>query len=280
MKDSHFTSLNPQHNLFGELKGTAPVWWQFIKENIKPGGFYVDIRKDNSLNVYYNGGSLLKITLLRGGINGKIHEFYLGRTGSKYIDYELPHLPAETDSIKKRIALRYRDTSESGIKARLVCSSGVNYIDSEFAYPEIVGKKINGKGKEVPNYLTTRIDLTKIENGKIIFVELKRIEDSRLLTNEYENRRPEILSQMEAYNQFTKKYKQEIIDYYKTLFAIKRDLEILPSGLAGKDNINDYELCEDVELYIEPYNKLNQARLRRIEAIKTILDRNNIVHNL
>jgi len=280
VSDSHFTSLNPRHKLFEELKGTIPVWWQFIKENIKPGGFYVDIRKDNSLNVYYNGGSLLRITLSRGGIRGKIHEFYLGRTGSKYIDYVLYHLPEDADSIKKRIALRYSDASESGIKARLICSSEANYIDSEFAFPEMVGKRVNSKGKEVTDYLTTRIDLTKIENGKIIFVELKRIEDNRLLTNEYENGSPEILSQMEAYNQFTKKYKQKIIKYYKTLFEIKRDLGILPLNLASIDNIDDYELCQDVELYIEPYNKLNQARIRRIEAIKTILNRNNIVHNL
>ncbi len=280
MGDSHFTSLNPQHKLFEEFKGTAPAWWQFIKENLKPGGFYVDIRKDNSLNVYYNGGSLLKITLLRGKFKGKIHESYLGKTGSKYIDYELAHLPADADSIKKRIALRYNDTSESGIKARLICSSGANYIDSEFAFPEIIGKRINSKGKEVLDYQTTRIDLTKIENGKIIFVELKRIEDSRLLTNEYEDGSPEILSQMKVYNQFTKNHKQEIIDYYKTLFVIKRDLGILPPSIADIDNIDDYELCEDVELYIEPYNKQNQARIRRIEAIKTILNKNNIVHNL
>lgn len=75
MKDRHFASLDSQHKLFEELKETVPVWWQFIKENIKPDGFYIDIRKDNSLNVYYNGGSLLKITLSRGGIKGKIHEF-------------------------------------------------------------------------------------------------------------------------------------------------------------------------------------------------------------
>lgn len=186
----------------------------------------------------------------------------MGRTGSKYIEYELPHLSVDTNSIKKRIALKYSDTSESGIKARLICSSGANYIDSEFAFPEIVGKKVNGKGKEVPDYQRTRIDLTKIENGIIIFVELKLIEDSRLLTNEYENGSQEILSQMEAYNQFTKKHKQEIIDYYKTLFAIKRDLGLLPPSMAGIDNLDDYEFCENVELYIEPYNKLTPARIR------------------
>ena len=86
MKNSHFTSLNPKDELFKKLKENNPTWWQFVKDNIKPGGFYVDIRKNNSLNVYYNGGSLLKITLSKGLIKGKIHQYYLGIVGSKYID--------------------------------------------------------------------------------------------------------------------------------------------------------------------------------------------------
>jgi hypothetical protein len=272
------TSLNeldPQHKLFEELKSTAPAWWQFVKENIKPDGFYVDVRKDNTLNVYYNGGSVLKLTFPKreNRIKGTIHESYLGRTGS---DYKLPHLPADADSIKKKIALnsKYSYTSENGIKARLISSHGANYIDSEFAFSEIVGKTVNGKGEG------TRIDLTKIEDGKIIFVELKRIQDGRLLTKEYENGNPEILRQMKEYNQFTKKHKQEIIDYYKTLFKIKRDLEILPPGLEDINDLDGYDLSENVELYIEPYAELNKKRSRRIDAIKTILNRHNIVHNL
>lgn len=280
MRDSHFTSLNPKYELFEKLKRSNPSWWQFVKENIKPGGFYVDIRKDNSLNVYYNGGSLLKIILMQGEIKGKIHEYYLGKTGSKYVNYELNSLPEDANTIKERIASRYSDTSENGIKARLICASGENYIDSEFAYPEAIGKKKDKNGKEVTTYLTTRIDLTKLENGKIVFVELKRIEDGRLLTNEYENGEPEILSQMKAYHQFINLHKQEITNYYKTLFVIKHDLGILPKSLIGMDNIEDYELCNNVELYIEPYSFLTPKRERRVEAIKTILNKSNIIHNL
>ena len=280
MTSNHFTTLRNDHPLFQRLKNENPTWWSFVKENIKPEGFYIDIRKDNSLNVYYNGGSLLKITLSRGEIKGKIHEYYLQETGSKYVDYELSHLPEDADSIKKRIATKFSDSSESGIKARLICTPNANYIDSEFAYPEIIGKKKDKNGKEVITYLTTRIDLTKLENGKIVFVELKRVEDGRLLTNEYENGEPEILSQMKAYHQFMNAHKQEITNYYKTLFDIKRKLGILPESLAKIENINDYVLCEDVELYIEPYSCLNPGRTRRIKAIRTILDRNNIIHNL
>lgn len=141
MKDDHLKLLNPQHKLFEELKESDPVWWQFIKENIKSGVFYVDIRKNNSLNVYYNGGSLLKVSLSQGKIKGKIHESYLGSSGSKYIDYTLSHLPQDAENIKCRILKRYDNTSESGIKARLIGLADANYIDSEFAFSEIIEKK-------------------------------------------------------------------------------------------------------------------------------------------
>jgi len=280
MIKDHFTTLKNNHPLFLKLKTENPVWWQLIKENIKQGSFYVDIRKDNSLNVYYNGGSLLKIILSRGKINCKIHEYYLGKTGSKYINYDPNYLPENGDDIKGRIASRYSDTSENGIKARLICDPNTNYIDSEFAYPEVIGKIKNKHEKEVTAYKTTRIDLTKLENDKIVFVELKRIQDSRLLTNEYERGKPEILDQMEAYHRFIKAHKEEIIVYYKTLFSIKRNLDILPKSMMNITNIDNYELGENVELYIEPYTNLNPKRIQRIEAIKTILDHNNIVHNL
>jgi hypothetical protein len=254
------STLKNDGPLFQKLKTENPTWWQFIKENIKPGGFYVDIRKDNSLNVYYNGGSLFKITISRGKINCKIHEYYLGKPGSKYIRYEDPdRLPIDVDNIKEKIESRYSNTSENGIKAKLICDPNAKYIDSEFAHQN------------------TRIDLTKLENGKIVFVELKRIQDGRLSSRDV----PEILSQMEAYRQFIKDNEQEITDYYKTLFTIKHDLGILPQSMINITNIDDYKLGEDVELYIAyaDLNDLNQKR-KRIKDIKTNLDNNNIIHNL
>lgn len=278
MRNSHFVSLNPKDELFKKLKGENPDWWQFVKDNIQPDGFYVDIRKNNTLNVYYNGGSLLRIRLSRGVIKGEIHEKYLGRGGSKYVDYNLDCLPKEAEVIKERIASHFNADSENGIKARLINAPNANYIDSEFAYPEFIGTTINGVAK----YKTTRIDLTKLENGKIIFVELKRIKDGRLLNNEYENGSPEILAQMQAYHQFITLHKQEITDYYKTLFIIKHQLGILPLSLKHIDNINDYSLSENVELYIDstPYTKITSKRKKRFNAIKSILDKHNIIHNL
>lgn len=193
MSSNHFTTLRNDYLLFQKFKNENPFWWQFIKENIKPEDFYVDVRKDNSLNVYHNGGSLLKITISKGDISCKIHEYYVGKAGSKYVSYDPNYLSKNVDKIKVRIASRYSDTSESGIKARSICDPNSNFIDSEFAYPEVVGKVKNKQGKNVPAYQTTRIDLTKLENGKIVFVELKRIRDRRLLTNQHEHGKPEIL---------------------------------------------------------------------------------------
>jgi hypothetical protein len=280
MSRNHFTNLRNDHLLFQKLKNENLSWWQYIKENIKPGGFYVDVHKGNSLNVYYNGGSLLKVTISRGNISCKIHEYYLGKTGSKYVSYDPNRLSEDVDKIKTRIEAHYKDSSENGIKARLICDANAKYIDSEFAYPEVVGRKKDKNGKEVTAYQTTRIDLTKLENSKIVFVELKRIQDGRLLTAEYERGNPEILCQMKTYHEFIKVHKQEITDYYRTLFTIKRNLDILPKSMINMVNIDDYELSENVELYIEPYADLNPERNRRIEAIKTILDNHNIVHNL
>ncbi|WP_071145256.1 hypothetical protein [Bacteroides ihuae] len=259
---SYFTALNISHRLFERLKTENPAWWRFVKDNIKIGDFYVDIRKDNSLNIYYNGGALLKITSSKNKINCRIHEYYLGKTGSRYVEYDPNRLPDDANTIKARIASRYSNTSENGIKAKLICDPNTKYIDSEFAY------------------LTTRIDLTKLENDNIIFVELKRIEDGRLLTNKYEKGEPKILSQMRAYRQFVNTHKQEIIDYYKILFTIKHSLGILPQSLSSIENIDNYGLSEDVELYIEPYSLLTAKREKRIEAIKTILNKNNVIHNL
>ena len=271
MTKDHFKTLRNDHLLFQKLKTENPAWWQFIKKNIKPGGFYVDVRKDNSLNVYYNGGSLAKITLLGGNFNGKMHESYLGKTGSKYDDYDLQCLSEEeAGAMIKKIEKRFSGTSESGIKARLICDPDAHYIDSEFAYP----KDIDNDNPAI------RIDLTKLESGKIIFVELKRIQDGRLLTDEYEDGSPEILNQMKAYHKFIKDRKQDITDYYKKLFIIKRDLGILPQNIAHIDNIDHHTLSEDIELYIEPYSSSTPARERRVKAIRTILKKNSIINNL
>ena len=75
-------------------------------------------------------------------------------------------------------------TSEKFIQGSLILKGRDKYLDSEFAHRLYVGQN-----------KTVRIDLVKVENGFIVFEELKRIGDYRL-RNMMGN--PEILEQIEG----------------------------------------------------------------------------------
>ena len=53
-----FETLNPNAPLFSELKSGKYAWWENIKQN---HDLYIEIRKDNNINVYFQGGSVVKL---------------------------------------------------------------------------------------------------------------------------------------------------------------------------------------------------------------------------
>ena len=52
-----FDTLNPDATIFQELKKN-PSWWVRFKNN---PSLYIEIRKDNQVNVYFEGGSVARI---------------------------------------------------------------------------------------------------------------------------------------------------------------------------------------------------------------------------
>ena len=111
-----FSSINPNAKLFQELKTQMPDWWiRLIDDN----DLYINIRKDNSINVYYHGGSLARIEFKRNAFKARIHQKYLGdfqprgktKNGtdkSKYDLLNVSSLDKETiESIKARIKILY-----------------------------------------------------------------------------------------------------------------------------------------------------------------------------
>jgi len=240
------TKLKIDHPLFKKLKNEPPRWWQNLKSDPE---LYIDIRKNNSLNVYYNGGSLMTLS---GA--GK----YIARINIEYIPLEKEnnYLPfnfedknitlntvktiainnfsaATRERIKARIRMSNSNHSEKGIQGQYVIRANNRmknvtgfFIDTEFQHD------------------AKRIDLVwvDIKTKTIAFVELKTIGDDRLYIDRKQAAET-IDEQLKKYYEFVRENKEELLKYYNKVFAIKKDLGILPA-FVEESSLAGYELIE------------------------------------
>jgi hypothetical protein len=231
--------LDVDHRLFKSLVTDRPFWWEAFR---KDPNIYIDIRKDNKINVYYNGGAIIQELKHNGkSYTGKINYKYLlpAKSGdiklkmsTSVFDIEkvsfgflkMHDFEKALERIKVNISNHYPANSEYGIQARFILKTG-NFLDSEFTFKN-------------ENY-NHRIDLIWIDTTRrvILPVELKTMGDSRLYTDE-------ITKQLETYARFSKEFKEEIEKYYQKMFIIKKNLGILPEGLDGIDSLAGYKLQE------------------------------------
>lgn len=271
-------SLDPSAKLFVELKKQNPEWWSLLCNDKE---VYIHIRKDNYINAYYYGGSIIKLEYKRGEFVGETHHKYYeelmpDRDPKKtYMRVELNKFDKATmEHIKKKIREEYSDRnskkkySEKKLQGEMIINNP-NYIDSEFQFNVAEGVD------------KLRIDLTELSYGTIRFIELKLITDSRLLNLKSQSGKkednPEIVSQMKKYNCFIKSQEKGILCYYKKLLKIRKSL-----GLNTPD-FKSITVCESAKLIIKnTYKNENEseAQKRRIEAIKRILKSENIEYEL
>ena len=258
-------SLNKEAEIYKELK-KQPDWWQRL---LSVKGVYVEIRKDDIVDVYYEGGRMAELRCKCKRITATCHPKYLGMdvpTGSnpKYVDC-LKNLKNNPTFITQNIQAIYsqkdgkneEDISEKKIQGDMICRQNPLFLDSEFAHRYEIGKR-----------QTIRFDLVTIKSNQLIFIELKRIKDNRMLNKEdYE---PEILKQMDKYQKFIKVNKDKLLDYYKTLYEIKSSLK-LP---VPECEIEKLSVCEVPHLIIiNTYKSLGKRRKDRIAQMKEILDK-------
>lgn len=227
--------LQVDHILFEELSNNPPQWWNNLKSD---KDLCIQIRKDNSIDVYFNGGALITGLKYDGRqFNGAIHKKYIPVKGGTYVKYlfnngiaELSPVetikidnfsPTTIKAIKERICLFYSDDSEKGIQYKFI-KNDPSFIDSEFEYKD--------KAK------TIRIDLVRADTKikQIVFVEVKTIGANCLKNNE-------IVKQMKGYKEFIESKEQELLLYYKKVVAIKRRLGILSDFLKNK-KIEEYTI--------------------------------------
>lgn len=272
-----FDILKPEAKIFQELKKN-PSWWARFKND---SSLYIEIRKDNQVNVYFEGGSVARIHYCSK--HKKLQVF----THHKYLNLPAPSKsnayiecsgiidePKETnseilvcDKVIERVKTCYSQKhaingivdkekwSEKFIQGTLITQSSDFHLDSEFAYNDATDKN--------------RIDLIRCDKGVITFVELKRIADGRMLHKTDES--PEIVDQMNRYKDFITKYSVELLAYYQKLYDVKAELG-LPVPQIRPSSINP----EPHLLIFDNWTKETTGRRIHRERLIDILNRKHI----
>ena len=88
MANVTFETLNPNAPLFFELKSGNYSWWENIKNDSR---LYIEIRKDNYINVYFEGGNVAKLEYRSkdNTIQTTTHSKYLHGNGDDYVECSL-----------------------------------------------------------------------------------------------------------------------------------------------------------------------------------------------
>ena len=276
-----FNTLKPEAKIFNELKKN-PSWWVRFKND---SSLYIEIRKDNQVNVYFEGGSVARIHYCSKHKQLQVftHHKYLNlpapSKSNAYIECSgIIDESMETDSeilvcdkIIERVKTCYSQKhaingivdkekwSEKFIQGTLITQSSEFHLDSEFAYNDATDKN--------------RIDLIRCDNGVISFVELKRIADGRMLHKTDES--PEIIDQMTRYRDFVDKYSDELLSYYQNLYDIKVDLG-LPVPQVRPSSINP----EPLLFIFDNWTKETTRRRIHRERLIDILNREHIIFRI
>ena len=263
-----FNRLKSDSKIFEELKKN-PSWWTRFKND---KSLYIEIRKDNQVNVYFEGGSIARIHYCSK--HKKLQVF----THHKYLNLPAPSKsnayiecsgiidkPIKKDSeilvcdtIFERIRTIYSQKisinnkekwSEKFIQGSLIVQSSAFHLDSEFAYNDDISQN--------------RIDLVRCDNGVVTFVELKRMSDGRMLHKTDES--PEIVEQMLRYRSFILRYSNELLDYYQKIYDIKVGLQLpVPKSRPTSINPEPHLLIFDTWEKNTPGRDTHRHRLQEI----------------
>lgn len=263
-----FDTLKPDARIFLEL-GKEPAWWKRFKED---PSLYIEIRKDNQVNVYFQGGSVARIHFCskKNRLQLFTHYKYLGMSApSKASLYEECSEKIEgcLEEVLERVKKEYSQKhqidgvvpkekwSEKYIQGTLIVQSRHCHLDSEFAY-------IDGE-------TNNRIDWVRCDDGNVTFVELKRMDDGRMLHET--DATPEVVFQMNRYKQFIEKYKPQLLLYYQKLYEIKKSL-----GLPVPD-FKPASINETPELLIfDRWEKNTIDRDKHRNRLRKILEKEQI----
>lgn len=254
--------LDAENGLFNRLTEEPPDWW---KNLVSDRDIYIDIRKNNKISAYTNGGSILSLSGARK-YTAEIHFEYIPLQKEKnYLSYEFDggnifipkteqiqlnnFCPDSLGMIKKRIKKFYPNNSEKGIQGSYVTENNNKaqnsgfFLDTEFQFTVDGGSD-------------GRVDLVWIDLKKkaIALVELKTMSDGRLFDeNNVETESIDV--QLLKYRTFAEENSENLVDYYEKNFQIKKKLGLLPS-FVQVETIAGYELLKEPILLVGDCSQL------------------------
>jgi hypothetical protein len=189
--------------------------------------------RNNAVSIYYRSGAFLRnLRIESGALTADIHQKFIPLDESASgtyarltscdgvgLGFELSPKPislgtAETcarRAYKERIA-QVQSSPECQV-VQAICERPENQVlDQEIAFQE-------------PGESRDKIDLCYYEANisKLVFVEVKQVDDSRLFSRA-NGSRPEVIDQLQSYSLRLKKHKKLILETYTQVASLKREL--------------------------------------------------------
>lgn len=229
--------------------------------------------RDEHLTVYYRGGALLKGLRANGRyLEAQIHRKFIPVSRCGRSDYLIVRgdsavglrftggveplplglgEPDVLDSYKTAMDQVLSDFPEGRLVHRIATRSENLTLDQEITFAE------SGENRD-------KVDLCYFDTDlqKLVFVEVKRVEDGRLFQTAD---RPEVLNQLAAYCRRLVHNRDEILDAYRTVVALKHALG-LGARLAGVPLDGPADLLERPLLVIGGCSREERSRIRTAEG--------------
>ena len=253
--DKYF-KISDDHLLFQELREDSgvkerPSWWNLMVKEAMKGNIYINIRHGNRIHIYHYGGRIAELYCSRDKkLMAKINKRYLDGSPNRYVSIEAKDLEQLYHKLIDGIEKFYHHR-EARMKDEEFLKG--SYIDTEFGYHHQNGPLIE-------------IDLVRCVHGILTLVELKHINDGRMLKSDDET--PEIIGQMKSYQLFLNEKKEQILAYYQQVYDVMKSIGV-PLSSTRPDTISD-----EVLLLVR-YDTIVTNK-NRMDRIKSILEKNNI----
>ena len=232
LKDDFVAALNQAYRDGG--------WWRnLVEATHKDGDLFIAIR-DNYLNAYWRGASLMKVGYRAGELKGEVHYKYLLHPsfGSPYLNVgpdgrvDLPEsqalLMSDISDIAalKAAATPYTGGEKQGVHDIIKCNAGV--IDTEIT--------LGGRDQD-DNVTAPRLDFAVLQDrddvARLVFFEAKQFSNKEIRANGAQT--PKVAEQIDTYATLLTQHREVLEESYRRVFENFLALK----GLAGSHTVRD-----------------------------------------